>query len=187
MKLINKELTKRINAILYFCDTVRYPHKTKIYKLLYFLDFIHFKQVGRPVTDQEYYTFSFGPAPIPLHNELKDENIPEDLKPYFEIIKKKDELTGEDRCIEFIPRKRPRLDVFSARERQIALIFKEAKAEEMVEITHLQNAPWDITVKNKGMGQKIDFFLALDRKALIDLDSAKERYGHLKEIKSLFG
>ena len=41
---------KRINAIRYFCKNTKDLTETKLYKLLYFLDFLHFKEVGRPVT-----------------------------------------------------------------------------------------------------------------------------------------
>ena len=54
---------KRINAIRFFCRHTRKLTETKLYKLLYFLDFLHFKEVGRPVTDLEYFAWDYGPAP----------------------------------------------------------------------------------------------------------------------------
>ncbi len=190
MKLINKELTKRINAILYFCRNVKSPYKLKIFKLLYFLDFIHFKQVGRPVTDLEYLAFDKGPVPIKFHNEIKENRLPSELKNCIEIFPEKDELTGRDKFIRFVPKVKYNLKVFTKREQRIlenlVLIFKEAKAEEMSEISHLKNQPWDKTIKEKGLYQKIDFFLALDEDALINRETAEERYDTLKEMKELF-
>lgn len=190
MKLINKEFEKRKNAILYFCKTVKYPFITKIYKLLYFLDFLHFKQTGRPVTDLEYYTFDFGPVPIKLHEEISEDKIPEELKSYLKIFKEKDETTGEVKYIKFIPKQKPNLEIFTEREKeileQVATIFKDAQAKDMTEVSHLKNEPWDKTKKEKGMHQKIDFLLALDKEALVTIDIAKERMRLSKEIKELF-
>lgn len=190
MKLVNKELEKRTNAILFFCKNVKYPYKLKIFKLLYFLDFIHFKQTGQSVTDLEYFTFTYGPVPLKFHEEIKTDRIPEEIKSCIEIFIEKDNLTGEEKYTRFMPRKKADLTVFTKREQEIlqflAIVFKEAKAEEMSEISHLKNQPWDKTVKEKGMGQKIDFLLALDEEALVDEDTAKERYETIKEMKSLF-
>ncbi len=190
MKLINKEFEKRKNAILYFCITVKHPFKTKIYKLLYFLDFLHFKQTGRPVTDLEYYTFSFGPVPVKLHKEISKDKIPEELKDCLEISKEKDETTGEEKYIKLIPKRRPNLDVFTEREKEIlekvATIFKDAQAKDMTEVSHLKNEPWDKTKREKGMYKKIDFLLALDKEALVTTEMAKERIRLSKEMKELF-
>jgi uncharacterized phage-associated protein len=154
MKIQDKALDKRINAILYFCRNVKHPGKTKIYKLLYFLDFIHFKQAGKPVTDLEYYAYDYGPVPLKFHKEIAENKIPEDMKKCIEISAQKDPATGETKIIEFFPKTKPDLEVFSEREMKIlenvAMIFKNAKAEEMSEVSHLKNEPWDQTVKRIG-------------------------------------
>lgn len=190
MKLINKEFEKRKNAILYFCLTVKYPFKTKIYKLLYFLDFLHFKQTARAVTDLEYYTYEFGPLPMKLHKEISEDKIPKELKDCLEISKGKDETTGEEKYFKFIPKRKPNLNVFTKREREIlekvATMFKDAQAKDMTEVSHLKNEPWDKTKKEKGMYKKIDFLLALDKDALVTIDMAKERIRLSKEMKELF-
>jgi len=190
VKLVNKEFEKRKNAILYFCKNVKYPYKTKIYKLLYFLDFIHFKQVGRPVTDLEYYTFDFGPAPIQLHEEIEQKKLPKKLGNCLQITEETDGIFKGNKFYKFIAIKKPNLEVFSEREKaileQVAFTFKDAKAKDMIEISHLKNGPWEKTKKEKGMGKKIDFLLALDDGALISQDIAKERLANSREIKDLF-
>lgn len=189
MKLVNKELIKRANAILFFSRNVKYAYKLKIFKLLYFLDFIHFREVGRPVTDLEYYTYGMGPVPKKFHEEINKDTLPHEIKKSMEIVVEKDEMTGEGRT-RFIPKVKVNLKVFTRREQKIlqdlALIFKDAKAEEMSEVSHLKNEPWDKTKNEKGMLKKIDFLLALDQKALIDKDTAIDRYNSLKEMKRLF-
>jgi uncharacterized phage-associated protein len=39
-------------------------------KLLYFLDFIHFKQTGKCVTGLDYYAWKRGPVPKKLFDEI---------------------------------------------------------------------------------------------------------------------
>ena len=67
--LINHERQKLINAIIYFANNTRYLGKIKLCKLLYFLDFEHFKQTGRPVTGLDYFAWPMGPVPVSLYNE----------------------------------------------------------------------------------------------------------------------
>ena len=55
MKPIDHSREKLINAILYFVKNTQNCGKLKTLKLLYFLDFIHYKEIGRSVTGLEYY------------------------------------------------------------------------------------------------------------------------------------
>jgi hypothetical protein len=57
MEYVNME--KLINSILYFIKKVKYPGKTKICKLLFNLDFTHFKETGKSVTGLNYYAWKF--------------------------------------------------------------------------------------------------------------------------------
>jgi uncharacterized phage-associated protein len=189
MKLIDTAKEKRINAILYFCKNTRRLSETKLYKLLYFLDFLHFKDVGRPVTDLEYFAWNFGPVPTKLFFEIKNKQAP---KPILNcLVEERDSDSREKRATFFKSLQAPDLKVFSARERKIlenvAFIFREATAKDMTEITHLKNEPWDRTLKLKGEKKKIDWFLALDSEAKIDRESAEERLQQSEEMKEIFG
>lgn len=47
---------------------------TKLNKLLFYVDFLAYRQFGEPVTGQEYFRLSYGPAPkrlLPLVGELE--------------------------------------------------------------------------------------------------------------------
>ena len=79
---------------------------------------------------------------------------------------------------------------FSKRElrllEQIAYIFKDAKADDMIEVTHLKNMPWDKTIKTKGEYEKIDYLLALDNtKESLSLDDVTERLNEIKEFENI--
>ena len=48
--LVSRSRDKLINAILFFAERTRALGKIKLFKLLYLLDFEHFRKTGRPVT-----------------------------------------------------------------------------------------------------------------------------------------
>jgi hypothetical protein len=52
--LRNRDREKLIQAILYFALNTQHLGKTKLFKLLYLLDFDHFRHTGRSVTGMEY-------------------------------------------------------------------------------------------------------------------------------------
>ena len=156
MEYINKE--KLINSILYFTKKVKYPGKTKMCKLLFNLDFTHFKETGNSVTGLDYYAWERGPVPKSLFYKLSGDIISEEFQQYIEVIKR-------EKLHEIYPKKKPNLSVFSKREKRIleevAEIYKYAKAKDMTEISHLKGKPWYTTLKSKGE-KKIDYMLALD-------------------------
>ena len=72
--------------------------------------------------------------------------------------------------------------------KETAFIFKDAKADEMVESTHLKNEPWDRTLKEKGEFQKIDYMLAIDSEITsLPYDEAMERMEERSEMIKIFG
>jgi len=56
--------------ILYFCTNTdgRFLGKTKLMKLFYFLDFMHVKKYGSPVTYDSYIHLEHGPIPSTIKN-----------------------------------------------------------------------------------------------------------------------
>lgn len=188
MILQDTDKEKRIHAILYFCGHTKYVSMTKLFKLLFFLDFVHFKEVGRPVTDLEYFAWDFGPVPAELYFEIKDERAPQEILKC--LIEDRDPDTGELRGQYFRPEIPPDLEVFSEREmrllEELSFIFRDTKATDMTEITHLPNKPWQKTLKTRGDKAKIDFLLALDEGGKISEDLAHERMEFSSEMKELF-
>jgi uncharacterized phage-associated protein len=189
MKIQNVDKEKRINAIIYFCKTTNRLSQTKLYKLLFFLDFLHFKETGRPVTDLEYFAWQRGPVPKELYFEIQNRTAPPEVLKC--IIPQKDEVTGKTKALFFKTFQKPRMEIFSDRERKIlekiAFIFKDALAEDMIEITHLKNQPWQKTLDQKGEKAPIDFLLAIDNDAKIDKELAQERLALSRETKKVFG
>ena len=132
--LITHEREKLINAIVYFLKNTKHCGKTKLFKLLYFLDFEHFKETGRSVTGLYYFTWPKGPAPITLFEELN--NPPEDLKKALSIPA---DVTSNE-YFDIKPKKPFDGKFFTRRELKIlqkmAFIFKDTLAKDMVEASH---------------------------------------------------
>ncbi len=63
-------LPKLKAIILYFCNNTetRFLGKVKLMKLFYFLDFMHLKTYGSPVTYDKYINLEHGPIPSYIKN-----------------------------------------------------------------------------------------------------------------------
>lgn len=177
---MNTYRNKLLNAVLFFAKNTKRPNLTKILKLLYFLDFTHFKQTGYPSIGLEYYTWEWGPVPKNFWMEVKDGIIPDDFEGKFTIfidIDRGDPLEGRKELL-FKSIAKPDLTVFSPREiktlKHLVDVYRDTPAYLMSEVTHLHNQPWDTTKKTKGLNNPIDYLLCIDEEAGISLDEAKE-------------
>lgn len=180
--IITHQREKLINAIVYFAKNTRYCGKTKLMKLLFLLDFCHFKQTGKSVTGLDYYAWERGPIPKDLFEELN--SMKPDLKGAVSIA------SGEFQKI--IPRKAFDQTYLTKRElellEKLSFIFHDARAEDMIEVTHLKNQPWHKTLTQKGPFSKIDYFLAVDNaKDSLSIDQIKERVREISEMHELLG
>lgn len=182
--IITHHREKLINAMIYFATHTKYCGKTKLLKLLYFLDFKHFKQTGKSVTGQDYFAWEMGPVPRELFEELSGKMRP-DMKAAIHDL-------PEEGFQKIRPKKRFDNQYFSKKEikllEDISFIFEDAKADDMVESTHLQNEPWDRTLKQKGEFKKIDYMLAVDSEIIsLPYEEAKDRMEERSEMYKIFG
>ena len=165
MKL-SREREKLLNAIIFFCNNTKHCYKLKLMKLLYYLDFWHFKETGRPVTDQVYKAWKMGPVPQKIYNELAPDKNPAGLKEFLFIEEEVYDEINDKKKLVIKPKKAFNEKIFTKRELEIlnkvAEVFSEATGELIKDATHLKNAPWDKTIKEKGENAIIDFYLALD-------------------------
>jgi len=182
--IITRHREKLINAIIYFAKETKHCGKTKLLKLLYFLDFYHFKQTAKSVTGLEYFAWEQGPVPKELFEEVSG-NMKADLKDAISFASTED-------FQKIVPKKKFNEDYFTNREKKLlkdlSYVFRDAKAEEMVEVSHLRNEPWDKTLKGKGPRQKIDYMLAIDdEENSLSYNEAKERMEETTEMHQIFG
>lgn len=185
--LVSRHREKLINAIIYFVTNTKYCGTTKLFKLLNFLDFMHFRQTGKSVTGLDYYAWLKGPVPADLFFEIK-RDPGKDLVAalLFNEIK---EDSGKNPTK--ISAKQKFNDLFfTRRELEIlsvlAEIYAECPAEDIVEISHLKNGPWDQTLKTKGEKKRIDYLLAADGKTgdQLDIDNLKMRIKEMQETRA---
>jgi uncharacterized phage-associated protein len=161
--LINHEREKLLNAIIFFAQNTSFLGKVKLWKLLYFLDFEHFKETGRSVTGMEYNAWPKGPVPVALHNEI--EHPQTDMSAKILFGKKAFRGTGNP-MLTVTPLTAFDSSHFSKRElrlmARLANDFDKTNAEDMIEATHLENQPWHKIYNERGLKQqKIPFELAL--------------------------
>jgi uncharacterized phage-associated protein len=178
--LISHERRKLFQAIVFFSEHTRKLGKTKLFKLLYFLDFEHFKRTGRSVTGLAYFAWPKGPVPKQLHEEFADP--PSDLLQHvgIETIRT---LRG--------PMEKPVAKVsfdsrlFSKRElqlmRDLAARYRNATAEEMIEDTHLENKPWHEVYDVQGLKQSQIPYAQIPYELALNKQEADEMRRHIRE------
>ena len=133
---------KLLNAVIFFATNTKFCGKTKLYKLLYFLDFAHYMQVGRSVTGLSYYAWPKGPVPVDLHNEIDEP--PDDMLASMDISTR--QTWNGHEMLEITPHHEFDVTHFSKRElrllEELASEFRDSYAKDMVEAAHLENLPW---------------------------------------------
>lgn len=153
--LIQHNQEKLINAIIYFVKNTRFCGKTKLYKLLYFLDFEHFSITGRSVTGLDYYAWPKGPVPRRLHDEF---DTPSDSTSSALNINSQPAANGK-LMLDIKPKRDFSSEHFTKRELKILAAlcdeFKDAYADDMVEATHLENLPWNQIYNVEGRKQDL--------------------------------
>ncbi len=152
-----------INAVLFFAQNARYCGKIKLFKLLYLLDFEHFRQTGKSVTGYGYQAWKFGPVPVDLMEEW--EQLEPDLAQVVHIVpeqvvdftrynvKANDGAEFDDS--EFTPRQ---LRIMN----ELVDKYRDTLSATMIDVTHAQNGAWDkVWQDGKGAHQPIPYALGI--------------------------
>lgn len=161
--LINRDREKLLHAVAFFAENVDKCGKIKLFKLLYFLDFEHYKLTGRSVTGMDYFAWKMGPVPKALYEEIKSPK--HDLRDFMDIQEK---IVSKGKMLDFHIKKRFNPNLFTKRELKImdslAKKYYKTIADGMIEDTHLENLPWhQIYEVQKKIGDKIPYELAFRR------------------------
>lgn len=175
--LVSHEREKMINTIVFFANHTRHLGKIKLFKLLFLLDFEHFRQTGRSVTGLDYRAWKFGPVPVALEQEWED---PEpDMADAIRI--------EPERVIDFVRETvaaQAAFDDSHFSQRELRLMaalatqYCDELSHRMIDVTHAENGAW-ARVWNSGEGfdQPIDYALSLaedDPHRTAILDFARE-------------
>ena len=169
--MVANELNKKKyeNAVLYFvkyCNN-RYLGKTKLNKLMYYLDFISYRDRERSITNDKYVHKDYGPVPHSIDDIImalnKKNQIDIQFEPWNDFLSTK-----------FISRSDPDVAVFNDYEinllEKICQEFQLWSTDKIVNQTHLEG-PWFYSkpyeIVDYNLSDSIDFF----RKEEQDVDS----------------
>lgn len=167
--LVDQDINKIGNAIIYIVDRIKPAYFTKVLKLLYILDETSVKETGVPFTWLDYKAWKMGPVPVFVYNELRDilPNKPHDsVLSQFISVESTTNPAKNDRD-SFIVSAQAEFcdDEFS--EYDIELMDKIIKlyggktASELIEILHSEGSLWHNVVTAKDLN--LDFSLMQNR------------------------
>jgi uncharacterized phage-associated protein len=178
--LISRNREKLINAIVYFASNTQHCGKVKLFKLLYLMDFAHFRETGRSVTGLDYRAWKMGPVPLDLTQEW--DQLEPDMAKAVDIVPEK--------VIDYIrERVVPKVGFdespFTRRElrlmQELSARFRDELTKPLIGFTHEDRGPWDkIWDSGRGNNERIPYALAVadsdpNREAI--LESAREYEG----------
>jgi hypothetical protein len=147
----NPNFEKFTEMVVYFSDKLS-PFKTKMNKLLFYADFLMFKQSCFSISGVRYKAIDMGP-------------VPNNFQSIFEYLANKDEIdiyttefpngyTGE----QFKARKDRKFnaELFTENElntlEKVATVFKETSTNDIIKLSHLEEA-WKNNEKEKKCNQ----------------------------------
>jgi len=180
--IVSPDREKRVNAIVYFASHTKYCGKIKLIKLLYLLDFTHYRATGRGVTGLEYHAWRLGPVPIDVYQEWDE--LGADLAEVVSIVPEKVIDYTRERVVakrEFDPQ------LFTSRELELmdnlARRFRDEYSKPLINFTHAELGPWHkIRDEGRGKNERIPYALAVpddDPNKEAVLSSAREHEGVL--------
>jgi uncharacterized phage-associated protein len=155
------EREKLINAVVYFASNTAHCGKIKLIKLLYLLDFEHFRQTGRSVTGLDYSAWKLGPVPAAFFQEWEQWQAD-----FVEAIEVRPERVIDYDLLKVVPKIAFDDSYFTRRElrlmEQLAERFRDELSKPLVNFTHDEKGPWSkIWDSGRGFNHHIPYSLAI--------------------------
>ncbi len=159
--IVSHEREKLIQAMVYFANHTQNCGKIKLIKLLYLLDFEHFRQTGRSVTGMEYLAWKMGPVPLAVYQEWDDPEAD-----FAQAVAIEPEKVVDYTRETAVPRVEFDDSHFTRRELRIMAELAErfcySLSRPMVDVTHAELGPWEkIWDSGRGNNARIPYPLAL--------------------------
>ena len=156
---IKPSLDKFAEMVLFFSWELS-PMKTKLNKLLFYADFMHFKKTGFSISGVSYKAIQMGPVPNNFQSlyEYIANNEIVDIK----NIAFTDEIIGE----QFVPAVGKQFDNSLFSEGEIEILqsvcdrFRNVSTQDIIKMSHQENA-W---IDNENGKKTIDYVFAFDLK-----------------------
>lgn len=183
--LINRDREKLLHAVAFFAENVDKCGKIKLFKLLYFLDFEHYKITGRSVTGMDYFAWQMGPVPVELYDEISS---PQPDMAEILSFKEIPVYQGKSTMLKVETNKEFDSSYFTKRELKImnwlATSYKKELADDMIEATHLENLPWHQVYNiEKNIRGKIPYELAFRKQEFEEMKRIAQ--DHLEVVQKL--
>jgi len=147
-------LSKLKATLLYFCQNTDPENmgKVKLMKLFYFLDFIHTRRYGIPITFDSYVNLDHGPIPSTIKNIVDELSCDSGKSAIMDTVTLNVRHIGDGKTQHQIVRNRDLqqldLDMFSGNEldilKEICEKYKSSTGADVEEISH-NEAPWKKT------------------------------------------
>lgn len=140
-------LAKLKAILLYFSNNTNKLGKVKLMKLIYFLDFVHIKKYGTPVTYDNYIHIEHGPIPSTIKNLIDDAASDINSSKLVDTISFQTVLTSRNPMTKILPMRdfsENDKDYFSETELEILKVvsdrFKNSSSDEIEEASHKESA-----------------------------------------------
>lgn len=161
--LTHSERQRLLQAMVFFAYNTQHCGKIKLFKLLYLLDFEHFRQTGKSATGLDYEAWKFGPVPIELMEEWED--LGPDLASLVHIVEEK-VIDYDRQAVKVNDGVHFDAEPFSPRQLRImqavAEQYRNTYSPKMIDVTHAQNGAWDRVWQNgDGAHRAIPYELAI--------------------------
>lgn len=169
------------NLLILLSEEIRPLYITKLLKLLYLIDEESIKKIGLPVTWLDYKAWKLGPVSEPIYNLKFEETFSSFINTVETSRGTKIEPATEFDDSEFS-------DFEIELVNSIIKTFRRATSQELIDITHKKNGPWDKVVSEHNLEKKFKqddvgvspFFVDLST-LILDQPDKLENYSVVKE------
>ena len=150
---------EKVNQMILFFAMKMKPWKTKLNKLLFYTDFLHYKNYGYSISGLRYVAINFGPVPDEYEILFTIGRIDNVFKKSYQVIN--DDATGE----KILPMKNAKLntDIFNKNEldclNRVYNKFVNISSSGIVEMSHNEPAWKDNYKKNRFIDYNYGFQL----------------------------
>jgi len=132
---------KLVNMILFFASEINRLFKTKLMKLLFYSDFVNFRDNTLSITGLKYIKNYYGPTPI-KHELLLGELFEKYITYKIEYVKTSKDNVEEYEFIKSL--EKPTMGIFSQEEinsmNEVLNAFKHLTSEEITQFSHKEEA-----------------------------------------------
>jgi len=127
-------------AIQYFCKDLEFVSKTKLNKLIWYFDFLSFKENSISATGLVYENMHYGPTPVHYQSLLDYLESTGNIEVYEIILNEEKSIIGDY----FRSTIDPDINIFNSREREylrnICKLFSNLNAKQISELSHSEDA-----------------------------------------------